>query len=387
MIKALDSFRFYAFLAVFLFHVKLFDGGYLGVQAFFVLSGFLLTPILVDTKKNMSFRRYMANFYGRRMLRIFPLYYLYLLGAALFVGIAFALGHHHEPALVLFRKQWLYAATYLYDFFYASAAFRETPLLSHFWSLAVEEQFYLVWPLFIWLVPREKLNRCLGVVVILNPLIRFAIYFAYLRWGLSRFIGDPTRAIYGLPFSHFDAFAIGGLLALAREGRWSRIAFPLAVIAGTAGYAAQYLGADQVVWSSMGYPPFMSGGWKLVWGYSLLNLTFACILKAVKSNTFLPALFSPAPLQYLGKISYGLYVYHYPVIWLFHRLGNGRIPTLLLNAFMLAGTIAVSALSYELFEKQFIALKDRWFRKDGAELRPASARASKSQASAPASAG
>ena len=366
MIKALDSFRFYAFLAVFLFHVKLFDGGYLGVQAFFVLSGFLLTPILVETKSSLSFGRYMANFYGRRMLRIFPLYYLYMLIAGVGVSLAFLWGFGQEPALALFRKQWGYAATYLYDFFYASAAFRETPLLSHFWSLAVEEQFYLVWPLFIWLVPRKKLGRALATIVVLNPLVRFAVYGTYLHWNLSHVLGDPSRAIYGLPFSHFDAFAIGGLVALSREGIWTRAVWPLAALAGAAGYTTQFFLADQVVWNSAGYPPFMSGEWKMVWGYSLLNLAFACVLKAVKTRSFLPLLFAPAPIQYLGKISYGLYVYHYPVVWLFQRWGAGQIHPQLLNGLMLAGTIGISALSYELYEKKFIALKDRWFRKDAA---------------------
>jgi peptidoglycan/LPS O-acetylase OafA/YrhL len=88
MIRALDSFRFYAFLAVFLFHIGRFDAGYLGVQAFFVLSGFLLTPILVDMKRALPLKRYMISFYGRRVLRICPLYYFYLLVAGLLGGIA-----------------------------------------------------------------------------------------------------------------------------------------------------------------------------------------------------------------------------------------------------------------------------------------------------------
>lgn len=364
MIKALDSFRFYAFLAVFLFHVKLFDGGYLGVQAFFVLSGFLLTPILVDMKSRMPFKSFMFSFYGRRMLRIFPLYYFYLIATGILAGIAvFALGQRPSPAIAYLREQWLYAATYLYDFFYASAAFRETPLLSHFWSLAVEEQFYLVWPLFIWLAPKEKLNRYLCGIALAGPVVRFATYLVYLRFDVSGFIQDPTRAVYGLPFSHFDAFAIGGLLALVRGEQWRRAAWPLALATCCAGLGTQYFVAGHVGWKSMGYPPFMSGEWKLVWGYSLLNLTFAGILRAVKTQSFLPPLFSFPPIQYLGKISYGLYVYHFPVIWLLQRGGSGSRPSLPLDAAMLAATVAVSALSYELFEKKFIALKDKWFSK------------------------
>lgn len=319
----------------------------------------------------MSFRRYMVNFYGRRMLRIVPLYYLYLLAAGILVGLACLWGFCQEPALVLFRKQWLWAATYLYDFFYASSAFRETPLLSHFWSLAVEEQFYLVWPLFIWLIPRHRLVGALWFVVFLGPLVRFGIYWAGAHTGLSGWVFYLPQTVYGLPFSHFDAFAVGGLAALATGPQWRRSAYPLALAAGLAGLAAQGIFAEQISWKALGYPPFMCGEWKLVWGYSLLNLAFASILKAIKTQSFLPALFTPAPLQYLGKISYGLYVYHFPVIWLVQRAGGGQFHPQLLNVCMLGATIAVSALSYELFERKFIALKDRWFRKDGIAFPPA----------------
>ena len=77
-IKSLDSFRFFAFFAVYLFHTNILGCGYLGVQAFFVLSGFLITPILLEMRQELNFKSYLIVFYSRRALRIFPLYYGYL---------------------------------------------------------------------------------------------------------------------------------------------------------------------------------------------------------------------------------------------------------------------------------------------------------------------
>lgn len=342
----------------------MFDGGYLGVQAFFVLSGFLLTPILVDMKSRLPLKRYVVSFYGRRMLRIFPLYYTYLLVAGGLAAIALLAFHQdHLPAVARLYRQLPYAVTYLYDFFYVSAAFQDTPLLVHFWSLAVEEQFYLVWPLFIWLTPRDKLTRSLCLIALAGPLARLAAYAFYCRVGGAGFVQDPSQVIYGLPFSHFDAFAIGGWSALLGKTNWKRSAWILTGIACVAGIGTQFIVNGHIGLKSLGYPPFMSGEWKSVWGYSLLNLTFAAILRAVKSNSFLPPLFSNPCVQYLGRISYGLYVYHFPVIWLFRNRWTDGLHPFLLDVGALAATIAVSALSYELFEKKCIALKDKWFGK------------------------
>ena len=143
--RGLDSFRLFAFMAVYLYHVGVMPSGYVGVLAFFVLSGFLLTPILVDMRRELSGRRFFLNFYGRRWLRIFPLYYFYL---ALIAAAAGGQLIGRAPSVLQHATgQLVYALTYTYDFFHASSGYRFSPLLTHFWSLAVEEQFYVVWPL------------------------------------------------------------------------------------------------------------------------------------------------------------------------------------------------------------------------------------------------
>lgn len=367
MIKTLDSVRFYAFLAVFFFHCDSFHfkAGYLGVVTFFVLSGFLLTPILVEMKSTMKFKPYMVSFYGRRVLRIFPLYYLYLLVAGLIAGVGIFVFNSHRTSLVRLYEQLPYAITYTYDFYHASALFQHS-LFTHFWSLAVEEQFYLVWPFFIWVCRTDKLKLFLFLIVLAGPLIRYVTYTVCGWSGSTWLYNDPLVVVYVLPLSHFDAFATGGLLALMPQLEWKRAAWTMTLVALILGIGSQYLVSGDFLWGDLGYPPLMNGAWKVVWGYSVLNITFGCILRAVKSNTFIPPLFSAPVIQYLGKISYGLYVYHFPIVWFMsYKFKDSKtLDKISLTALMFVATITLSALSYELFEKKFIALKDILFSKD-----------------------
>ena len=109
--RGLDAFRLFAFLAVFLFHVSLLESGYLGVQAFFVLSGFLITPILVEMRGQLPPGRYLLNFYGRRSLRIFPLYYAYLAAVGGIAALPFATDRIPRPETQRAADQLVYAFT------------------------------------------------------------------------------------------------------------------------------------------------------------------------------------------------------------------------------------------------------------------------------------
>jgi len=361
--KGLTSFRALAFLAVFLFHSNMnwYDAGYIGVQAFFVLSGFLLTPILVDMKKTLDTRSFFKNFYGRRILRIFPLYYLYLFVVALACFLAISSkGYGGNEKIDRFINQLPWALTYTYDFFQASALFQHTPLVTHFWSLAIEEQFYLIWPLLIFLTNQKNLKKFHLVIIFIGPLIRLATALIAASYGTAVFNTPIDLVIYTLPFSHIDAFAIGGYFALYRDVKSSASTWWLIALVILFGYSITYLSTGEFQISTLGYPHFMKD--KFIWGYSVLNFLFAYILVQIKNKRFLPLLFENQALHYLGKISYGLYVYHFAFVWLIKYVVSGDhyyvryILSLLI-------TILVSAISYELFEKRFLGLKDKFFPK------------------------
>ena len=160
MIPGLDGLRALAIFTVLGSHTKNYDFGWMGVQFFFVLSGFLITGILLRMKENLPAQQYFKSFYGRRFLRIFPLYYFYLflLGLAAWQTdmIPFKFIQREIEANV--QPQLPYAFLYVYNFLHATEAYHHTPFLSHLWSLSVEEQFYIIWPLILFLTPKEKMK-------------------------------------------------------------------------------------------------------------------------------------------------------------------------------------------------------------------------------------
>lgn len=361
MIKGLDSFRFFAFLAVFFYHVDELPCGYIGVQAFFVLSGFLITPILVSMKSGNSGQQFFINFYGRRSLRIFPLYYFYLVSAGLLsvVLIDFSEYSNLQP-LVLFRDQLPYALTYTYNFFHLSSAFQTTPWVAHFWSLAVEEQFYLIWPLMVWVCDEKRFRQLLFGVIVLSPLIRVIQYATFEAQTIAFLSDDALLGVYVSPFSHFDAFAIGGLFGLSKGKISGWVIWFLSISTLVFSMAIQWVDVGAVNWFTLGFPSFMRGQYKFIWGYTLLNIVFAMMLVAIKHQAFCEPLFSYAPFQYLGRISYGLYVYHYPIIWSSGRI-LGDVPLVLQYVMMMVVTIGVSHLSFYYLENRVLGLKDKLF--------------------------
>ena len=357
--KSLTSFRFFAFFAVFLFHQLLFPLGYLGVQAFFVLSGFLLTEILVNNKQQGA-PSYFATFYGRRMLRIFPVYYFYLLLVALLAAaFYFPEGKSDIPVINRFYNQLPWALTYTYNFFHASEWFKHTYLLTHFWSLAIEEQFYLLWPLLIFWIPQRHLKTTLLCIVVAGPLLRWYAGALVAAGSVSWLGKDAGLVVYVLPFSHLDAFAVGACAGLYGKSCPARYLWVLCGVIVVLGLFNSVL-TGAVDWQSWGYGNFMNAGSAYIWAYSLFNLLFALCLVYLRDRNPQSGWLVSAPLVYLGSISYGLYVFHNAFIWLVHWCWPAmalwwQVPLVFLL------TLATSALSYHWLEQPCLRLKDRWF--------------------------
>ena len=373
-IKGLDGLRAIAFLLVFFYHITWIGFGWIGVQLFFVLSGFLITGILVNMKIRLAGAAYFVKFYGRRFLRIFPLYYFYLL--VMWLLVSWMAANQIKPKYMsLFHDQLPYALTYIYNFYAASALFeRYTSFLTHLWSLAVEEQFYILWPLLIFLVPRARYKTAFLSVIGLSFLFRLWVA-TWTPESVPAFLtSDPLRVIYFLPFSHLDAFALGALLTVVDIPK-----APVQFIALLIGLPVLGIVTDALAsgtWSgaaNLGLPLLLPYAYKSVWGYTALNYLFAVLIFGVARRGWFERFLEFRPIAYLGKISYGLYVYHFVIIWLvtvpFRVSSTAPVPFLNAAAALILTTL-VAGLSYRLLEKPLMDLKDRFFDVPSGRLEP-----------------
>ncbi len=365
MIPGLDGLRAIAFLLVFALHTDYLQIGWVGVSLFFVLSGFLITGILLDMKKSLSSKDYFIKFYGRRFLRIFPLYYFYLLIIVLLTAWLTSIPYRPNYMRIVSDQIW-YAVFYVYDFFFGTATFQHSRFLDHFWSLSVEEQFYVFWPLLILLVPEKWLKKLFISFIVLGPAFRLAFFFIHTS-GVFRFLADtPSLAVYPLPFSHMDAFAFGAYISRFSIPRARQQFFLLLGLIPVVGFLSQYVATGSIgAISAFGYPLLLPDAYQFIWGYSLLNYFFAVIIYGVAQEKWFIRFLEGRALRYLGKISYGLYVYHFPIVWFSGRIADfGISPPWLqpLTALIaLLATVLVASLSFYLMERPIIHLKDRYF--------------------------
>lgn len=327
--------------------------GLLGVELFFVLSGFLITGILYDS---LDRPHYFRNFYMRRVLRIFPLYYGTLIVVFLVVPLfpvfrSSALKEIGEDQLWL----WLYGA----NFFHALQGEWSLSYLNHFWSLAIEEHYYFLWPCLVWLFRRR---RHLLVWVSLGIAVISAVGNA-LANALS---GSPTLHML-TPFQ-FHGLALGSLLAvLARQpaGAERIVRWLPRVALGVAGFLVATF-----VWhrfSEFGQPVF--GPLRGVLFVVLLGCVLLFALKA-RSGSVVFWFFTSPFMILLGKYSYGLYVFHHFISYYFIRhgsefvlaewVGSHTLAVFIQAAFGSAVSLAIAYVSYHLFEKRFLDLKRRF---------------------------
>lgn len=330
---ALDGLRGLAVGAVLLGHARLpfLPGGYLGVDLFFVLSGFLITAILLQEQAQTG-RIRLLRFYGRRALRLLPALCA-VVGVSLLYGGLGPAAVAREMALdaagsLLYVENWLRALTAHHG-----------PLLGHTWSLAIEEQFYLTWPLL--LGARRGTTAPLVAIALLG-----ALASALLRAAL--FAGPPTvpRLYHGTD-TRADAL-LGGCalgLAWATPAVRARLQAAHRLVSAAAWAAAAVLGAVLLRVRA-------DDGWLYRGGLSLMALCASALLLCAVTAPPRPLVWPP--LRWLGRISYGLYLWHYPVFQVFWIHGwltpAGRLAAAALS-------VAVAALSYYGLERPFLAFK------------------------------
>jgi peptidoglycan/LPS O-acetylase OafA/YrhL len=362
---ALDGYRAIAILLVFCGHYGggLHQGpilrslfyfaaiGPAGVGLFFVLSGFLITGILYDTRFDPH---YFRTFYARRALRIFPVAYLVMLGCLLLAP------------LVKYKFQWAQISFLLYvgNIFahwngslwgvWSTVHPALSISLAHFWSLFVEEQFYLLWPIVVYFVKdRTRLIKIGAAIIVAAFLLRaaFVIFLPFDAAMDAAFRQLPSRA---------DDLAMGGCLALLLRGPnadlWLRRSHAL-LVAGVMGI---------IVVFGLSHGPGFYSPYALTIGMDCVSVfAVGLVGLCIQPHTMISKALSWAPLRRLGVYSYGFYVYHTlfgPSRDLFLAWAKGYFRSVaaagaLTVVVYFIGTFILAALSYELYEKRFLNLK------------------------------
>ncbi len=364
-IKSLDGIRGFGIFFVLSYHfLRLNDSNssvlgfsWIWIQMFFVQSGFLITDILLRSK-NQPFVQYAGEFYWRRMLRIFPLYFAYVLVFAVAYFI------FNKPDDFGDKAPYLFTFTYNYTRLIPSIEFNSVWFI-HFWSLAVEEQFYLIWPLAVYFLSTKNLKGLLLSLFVLAPLFRYWFANYLLSKGYSNeMTGEIT---YAFTLSQFDAFAIGAAIPvfklqekLTKPGKWLILSLTVALAAGLLNYFILVKTNADFSITSLGISVAMIENLQHVWSYSLVNIVFMfTILYLIRENY--TGLFNNGLLVSIGKIVFGIYIFHFAILFALTRLNSRFIHNQYL-AFTLAFVItyALAYLSYTFYEKRFLGFKDFW---------------------------
>lgn len=312
--------------------------GVFGVDLFFVLSGFLITGILLDTKGDSN---YLKNFYARRFLRLFPVYYGYLLALVTAVPLVHYVLRSSMPDYK--GPLWWYL-TYLANWKPGSA---NDAYLGQFWSLAVEEQFYLVWPAVVYFSSRKRLAWICAACAALSVTAR------WLPLGLD---------VYRVTIMRLDALGLGALAALAfRDFYWRNVVhrYKSWIVAGAvAAFAAVTNFSAGQAWTPANAFPA-----------AVLSAVFVFHAATIRRG-WLTAVLSWQPLRQYGKYSYCIYVIHLLVLahaeYVFGALfgrwrGIPGVAVFLISAITVNAAIyAIAALSWRLYESPILKLKDRF---------------------------
>lgn len=349
----LDGLRFFAFLLVFIHNAPhmesnfiwetLHDYGWIGVDIFFCLSAFLITKLLLlEYEKNKSVD--IKKFYFRRGLRITPLYSFYLLLASIYILLnieTIETLSYHLLALVTFSYNIAYPFLMLNNFI----------VFVHLWTISFEWQFYTVVP---WIIKSLSINKELAI----KRLFLFFIVGFIIR-ALLIFYNVKHPIIYMLPFSHFDSVLFGILIAIEAHRKFIKKILPeMIFIAGI------FLGILTFL-----LPNIFEIGWNLMLTYPLAGLSSYLIIYSLiyNSKSVISSFFRISIFVYLGKISFGLYVYHtialivadiiYKSFLIFHSVAYYAVS---MTAIGLMLTITFSIVSYIIIEKPFLALKSKF---------------------------
>jgi len=348
---ALDGLRGLAIILIILHHnfgyFSIFRPAWISLDLFFVLSGFLITGILLKKRDTQYFLR---NFYARRVLRIFPIYYLSV------IIILFILPHliYFPFSLKYFLTNQIWFWLEIQNWLFILKPNGNNNFLNHFWSLALEEQFYLVSPFIILLIKQvQKIISFLLVVLLLMTALRLIVWFQQF---------NNISYVNLFAFTRIDGLCVGSILAIfVNQGN------------------VEINRINKVLFSLFSIPIFIVLPFFKFFFYTRLPYTACCLFPAVSLfwglivwSSINPAnimfrIFNSRLLIYFGKISYGLYILHWPIFKLFTSGGiiligspNSFMGNLLLSLISTFIAIILAIISFHTYEKFFLGLK-RYF--------------------------
>lgn len=304
--------------------------GKLGVVLFFVLSGFLITYLLLD-EINLTTKINMKNFYIRRILRIFPLYYLILIFSFFILPNFTFFSFPDKP--ISFENFPLKQLILYFTMFpnLAAANFSSIPFASQSWSIGTEEQFYLIWPIIFILFPKRKIQMII-LTIIIYLIIKFFLKnnntFLYNFWMLF----------------NIDCMAIGGVIAYIKFNNLPILKY----LINTRTFILTLIFLLMLILFGINFGFFH---------YEIYASLFSILILNLACNKNISNLLEFKILDYLGKISYGLYMYHVIAIFIIIKITNN---SLLIYLFSILSTIIIAHISYNYFEKPFLKMKKKF---------------------------
>ena len=366
-LASLDSLRGIGVILIFADHFILPNYyiffGWIGLWIFFSLSGYLITDGLLKMK-TLPLGQYFGRFYAKRAFRILPAFLVFFsIGVALYFALPRWLAGRYDLS-----RYWIYIVTFTFNHFPATQGY----WFGHLWSLSLEEQFYVVWPWLVFFLPKSWFK---GIVIcwsLVAPILR--LIFPWIYGSLE------TDMMDGSLLCQADAFAIGGCVAIFRDElpgpRQSKklmwIVTAAVVLIGLVNYFTIERRITHWLHVSAFEGYFRTLGWlrllnhQYVWGDTVINLWAATLILACLRGSA-PSFLNFAPLVFLGRISYGAYLSHMPILGIYlyclhhniHPINPFSIHGFLIFLIWFATVILVSWLSFRFIELPFLRIKNR----------------------------
>ena len=310
------------------------EAGFMGVDIFFVLSGFLITSLIMKDRSTNQ-KNLFKRFYKRRALRLLPALY------ALLIADFFVSRWENFPGDIQWRTTW-HALLFLNNWNIVNNFGEAQNDLGHLWSLGIEEQFYLIWPLTLWLLAKLKISSKMMI-----PLILFASLVVMAHRTSLWNDGTSWIILYIRTDTRLDSLLIGAMFAYV----YRHYQVPSKILNSVA--TLSFIGLIYIKYF-LDKSPF-----RFEMGYTTIALLAGFIILSVAEGVFfIQKVFTWRPLTMIGKVSYGLYLWHMPIFLLFGRhVTSGPKPLRILIGIVIASV--VTSLSWFFIEKPFLNIKNR----------------------------